>query len=269
MVTLLVQARGTCPDPDTASTLISDYLVDRKTGIIHKGEASTPISTPEMERLRKELLPVVRARSISRNEASCLVLAAFKSKTQIHENTESFAATQIGAAREHEVQYSAQQLLPSRHAVASGLFTVDTATGSVLDDEAGAEVTSAEVGSLLSNLFTLRFPPLLSTDAAVEVALQVPSIAQRVSGGCSTVFASGSGTAEEVFVGITSQCPGVPETAGPLASVNVHTGAVTDPRMLKDISSAESQRTARRLLDEAESKRAKARNDVGAECRAN
>jgi hypothetical protein len=268
-VTLLIQVRGDCPDADTASTLISDYMVDRRTGIVSKGEASTPITSPAMERQRKELLQGVRTRSVSRNEAACLVLAAFKSKAHIHETTESFSVTQIGASEGHELQYSAQQHLLGRHAVTSGFFTVDTATGRVRDDGTGADVASAEIGSLVSNLFALRFPPLLSTDDAVEVALHVQIISLRLSGSCSTAIASGTGTAEEVFIGITSQCRGMPETSGVLASVNIRTGVVTDPKTLKDISSAESQRIARRLLDEVERHQAKARSDIGAECRSN
>jgi hypothetical protein len=266
--TVWVQVRGAYPDAQMESALISNYIVDRRTGVVTEGEATPTISTLEMERLRTELLARARSRGLSAAEASCLAIAALKSRAAGREPGDSFVAKQVGRQQGKQMQFSAQHHSPRQHAITSGLFSVELSSGRVRDDETGMEVVSPELASVRANMLTVRFPPRLSVDAAVAIALQTPLVAHQVSGDCLRIMASGSGTPNDLYVGILSECPNRTGVSGPIAAVNLETGTVTDPKTLKDIGSADSRRKARELLERLKEDLAKARSNLVSACKA-
>ena len=266
---LRIQARGACPDPSTESTLVSNYMVDRSTGVVNEGDNPQSITTPEMEQLRKALLARARERVLSVGEARCLALTAYKSQLHLHEKDESFSVLRIGRYPGPELRFSTEQRLPTRRTMTGGLYTVDITTAHVRDDYTGADVFSSELGSIASMMLTLRAPALLSTDDAIEVALQVPAIMARLTDACLEVTSNGMGAGEEAFLGIASSCSGNVVSGGPLAAVDLRTGAITDLKTGKALSSVGSDATARRLLERIAQRSAGIRRELGKECNSN
>jgi len=75
----------------------------------------------------------------------------------------------------------------------------------------------------------------------------------------------GTGMAEESLLGISDSCPGKVGLVG-FVAVNLKTGAVIDAKTLKALNTPESDQTARRLLDEMQSRRKQAESEIRAAC---
>src|SRR5260370_21560886 len=123
--TLMIQVRGGCPDANASSTLISNYMVNRRTGIVTEGDDPKLITTTEMDRLRTVLLKRAHERGISAAEAGSLATVDSKSRARSHDQEESFSVTQVGRAQRGEMLFAVEHHLPGRHMVASAWFTVN------------------------------------------------------------------------------------------------------------------------------------------------
>jgi hypothetical protein len=263
---LVVQVRGACPDPESESTLISNYSVDLRTGVITEGDNSAPISTPEIRQRRTSLLKIAHSRSLSESEAACLVLATLKGEHSIRDTSSSLSVTQVGGADGQQLHFAGLHRLTDLHVIASGFYTVDLVTGRVRDDGSGVYVASDTQGLLLSKLQTLHFPLLLSTAQAIEIARHVPIIAERLGDGCVDAQSSGLGLSEEVYVGTLNHCNTGGRSVGALVSVNVRTGAVSDPKTMEDLSSSESRRVADALLRDMDVQLRGLQSEAESEC---
>jgi hypothetical protein len=263
--TLLVQARGACPNQDTESTLISNYFVDRANGAVTEGERKR-ISTPEIDQMRARMLMAARGRVLSTEETRCLAVVAFGDQTDIQEQRAQISITPTGRAQGPEFQFVVSKLAPKQRARTGGLFTVDTTTAHVRNDQAGVDIFSPELGFLASRMLALRAPPLLSAEDVVKIALQLPVIAALLADACFEAESDGTGAAEEAYVAIASTCSSRASPPGPLVSVNTRTGVATDPKTHKMLSTPESERTARRLLDNIQQQLVQVKGDINAKC---
>jgi hypothetical protein len=263
---LLVQARTQCSGA-TAGQLLGNFLVDRSTGSVTVGETGPPIATPEMELKRTLLVSRARDRRLSSAEAACLALAAFRGRLEVDEGDEPVSVRQLGQAVLSEIRFSIERRVRKPPMELGGLFSVDVSTAHVREDGVGVDAYSSELGRLASDLVTLRMPPALSAEDVAEIALAVPLFAERMTDQCIAAQPYYAATADEAEVGIINYCTRAQVPGGPVAYVNVRTGAVTDPKTHTALSSPESKETARRLLDGIERRRTELQREVRAKCK--
>jgi len=118
-------------------------------------------------------------------------------------------------------------------------------------------------------MVSTRFPPRLSVDDAAEIALRAPRIAREIANGCSTLISSGSGRSDELYFGLISTCPNKQVPDGVILSVNVETGALTDPKKLNDLGSEDTRRLGNALLEKVRRRLDSAKTEIAQTCRVN
>lgn len=266
---LLVQVRGACFRADfLGSTLIDNYVVNRKTGAIVTGlevdSSSRRISTPTIDAIQKELLRIARSRTLSAGEAKCLAFEAIRS-FKATEPATSFSVSQIREGP-GEFQFAVKHHLPGNQGVAVRFVTVNTETGHVRDDSRGWDIASHTLAQLTSKMISIREVPVVSSDDALAIALHVPSIISTVADSCSELVSNDYGSSEQLYIELRTRCPGSPSRNSIVASVNTQSGQVTDPRTHKSLTTSESERIAREIISQREQELRENKATVKATC---
>lgn len=266
---LWVQARGRCFDGSSQSTLINNYVVDRRNGVVFLGEGETPLRSESLHRRQSEVIAAARRRVLSNEEARCLAKKAMESLARVRETGDSFELQMTVSANEEKAVFSGVHRLPSVRVTTSTTVTVDKRTGEVVENATGASFLSDEFSLLAARVLAQRVPVILTTDDAVEIARVHPAFAGYRSLKCTEIAASTLEVlAERRFVGLVGHCAGDPAHPDISVSVDLRTGRVLDERNQRELTSPESAAVASRLLAVLHSRRRNIQKLIESACAA-
>jgi hypothetical protein len=259
---LMIQVRRSCGP--TGGTLINNYEVNRRTGVVTQwGDNAPPITEPPVKSFAGQLMLRAQRRALSDDEARCVALEAAKALPDWGGGDAVVTVQPFGKAEGAEVSFNANHHSLSQPADSGRLLSVGRDTAWVRDDETGEDLMSASLGSLTSKIFALRAPVWLTDEDAISIARQIPAAAQGIRNGCR-FWASGAFRAQEAIVGLS--CDGKQAEGATVVAVNLRTGQTTNADTGKVLESLESKRLASQLLAERERKQMDLRKDVDATC---
>jgi hypothetical protein len=259
---LMIQVRRSCGS--TGGTLINNYEVNRRTGVVtHWGDNAPPIAEPAVKLFARQLLLQAQTRALSDEEARCLALEAAKAIPAWGGGDAVVTVQPFGKAEGAEASFNANHHSPSQPADSGRILSVDRNTAWVRDDETGEDLMSAGLGSLTSKIFALRAPAWLTDEDAISIARQIPAAAQGIRNGCR-FWTSGAFRAQEAIVGLS--CNGKQVEGATVVAVNLRTGQTTNADTGKVLESSDSKRLASQLLAERERQQKDLRKEVDATC---
>jgi hypothetical protein len=258
-----LQLRGFCPPEGLAgSTTISNLAIDRVTGhLINWASGRLEIEPPELQALARALTREAKTRALSKSEAECVAMQAVRDQPI---PGAGLSITWIDRNAADTIHLRIEQRLDELRATVAWDLLVNTRYPAVLDSDY-RRVNSSRADALLSQMQAARALPSLSPLDAIEVAAQVPSVAALLQGSCSRLAAD-YGTSQSRFITTENTCQTYPRSVSVVATVNVFTGAVTNPKTLKKLDSAESARLAEERLRRAGARRAAAKAEIEHTC---
>lgn len=263
-----LQFKAFCvPEPEgfVGSTTIGNYAIDRVTGGLIEWASGHPASEPlEVQPIARSLAAKAKARTLSHAEAQCVARQAARDEVGL--SSSLVVTQQKNKDRGSEVGFEIQSPLDSLHATAVWVIAVDVGWPTVLEGLNGPRMNSTRVDELLFQMRTARTSPSLSAVEAMEIAVKVPSIAARLSGTCSKLLAADFGTSTKRFVTVEDTCQAYPRAAALIASVDILTGAVTEPKTQKVLDSPESIGLAQELLRRARERQQTAKAEIERAC---
>jgi hypothetical protein len=240
-----LQVRRAC-EP-ASGQMIDSYSVDRRSGAVNAEGDGRQIRDPRVEALARELVGEARARILSLGEARCLALEAARAVPGWREDGSSLSLSALRTVQvpfaANSAAFVAEHTSASRLVGTNRLLIVDRSSVQVLDFESSTTLASEGLGELAADLRALRAPVWLTEEDAARVGLQVPEVAARVGPGCRLVAA---GVYSSDRVQAIAKCDGGWRGEG--AEVDLATGDVTDLRTGRVLTSSESGRLARQIL---------------------
>jgi hypothetical protein len=248
----------------TRGQLVGTYKVNRRTGRVTLwGDDPVPVGDREGRRLAERLMIQAHGRILSADESKCLALEAAKGLPGWSSDDSFVSVESLGSADPGQVRFTALNRSSRRPVESARTLTLRLGTAHVRDDDTGEDVISERLGALTSKILALRAPLWLTDEDSLLIALQIPSLAAGVRGGCR-LYTAGPFRSEETEVGVG--CDGKQKEGAAALVVNLRTGKTTDARTGKPLESAESLALARRLLDEKAQIRSALRKEAEAAC---
>jgi hypothetical protein len=261
------EARGACWGPGAPmSMLIGNYTVDRKTGMVTNLGSQTVISTPAMRERAKVFVDLAGSRLLSESECRCLAVKSAKAGFSGSAQAFSFSVSDLTSISATRLSFVVSAIDEKAQESINTRFSVSRETGSVMDDDTATEVLSPDVAALRAKMLSQRTAPALSLLDALNVALRVPAIRAKLSPACAQAEVSGNDTANGVLIVINRQCPGAFGQAEWVASVNVLTGVISDPRTGARIPSPEADQIAQEIFSRMRNARSEDRRIIDREC---
>ena len=261
---LAFQVRNSCGT--NSGMLIGNYQVNRRTGLVTLwGDEPQPVASAEGQLLAAQLVAQARRRIISTEEARCLAAEGARSLPGWEGADGTTGVRPFGQVNEMEttIQFTATRHSNISPTESGRMLTINLASALVRDDQTGLNIMSGGLGALTNKLLGLRSPLLLSDEDSLVVALLIPRVATNLRGGCR-LSTGGAFYSQQSLLGVSCGGKNIRDSN---ILVDLRNGEVVDPQTGGSLSTPESTRAARDMLDHAKEHRSELEREVGKACR--
>jgi hypothetical protein len=256
----IIDIQVRCECGSESGMLVGNYRVNRKTGKVTYGGDRKSALDKQGEAYSKEIVSNAQKRILSVNEAKCIAVEAAKAIPGWDEKDAVISAKQIGDLdkTEKSMAFNVAQVYSRRPVEIRRMLTVYLTDARVRDDETGIEISSSAVGNYVSKLLELRFPGRLNESEAALIALSIPQVTEKLGNDCK-LYMGGTYQYGKMLAGVACKNATINKID---IIVNLQTGVVTNPESGKSLSTPQSERIARQILDQIGAHRAKLQKEI-------